>query len=79
MEDNVSRLLEPQEKERWVANHAMWQLAMGISGLSPEDAAAKSDFTMTVMQANVARIPGGEEKERWAANVVLWKGLLGRK
>ena len=38
MEDNVSHLIEPQEKERWVANHAMWQIAMNMSGLAPDAA-----------------------------------------
>jgi len=71
MTANVARIGEPGERERWLANTGLWQIALA----QPQPAKAelaRMSVLLERVRANIAKVTAPAERERWQANVELW-------
>jgi hypothetical protein len=78
MQANVAKIVAPQEKERWQANVAIWQLKLDRAGAMEKADLDKARASLDIINANIARITAVEEKERWQANRDLWEIVLSK-
>jgi len=76
MKANASAIRNMAEKERWMANVDLWEIALAPSGAVDAKDRARMDALLERIRINVARIRSAPEKARWETNIQMWQALI---
>ena len=76
MTANVGKITVPDEKARWEANAAAWQIVLSHPGVLPKVELDRVKSLVAAISENVGKVNDPAEKERWQADIDLWRILL---
>lgn len=76
MKANVSAIRNMAEKDRWMANVDLWEIALARPGAVDAKDRARMDALLERIRINVARIRNAPEKARWDTNIQMWQALI---
>jgi hypothetical protein len=76
--ENVGKVNDPAEKERWQADIDLWRILLASDGIIAKTSVGSATVLVEKIKANIAKIFDPFEKERWQANRDLWEVTLGR-